>query len=132
MPVSLNYQRGMALLVSLVGMVLLGLIGMARGADFIIAGHALVLLRQEFHRKAHAGQFEAGDVERARIFRAARQHDGVAQEGGEGAFLAQIEIPARSYVDEEGPLGEDEQPTIVRSPVPFDPNRVALTLWPTN
>ena len=29
MPVSLNYQRGMALLVSLVGMVLLGLIGMA-------------------------------------------------------------------------------------------------------
>ena len=61
-----------------------------------------------------------------------RQHDGVAQEGGEGAFLAQIEIPARRYVDEEGPLGEDEQPTIVRSPVPFDPNRVALTLWPTN
>ena len=61
-----------------------------------------------------------------------RQHEGVAQEGGEGAFLAQIEIPARRYVDEVGPLGEDEQPTIVRSPVPFDPNRVALTLWPTN
>lgn len=37
-----------------------------------------------------------------------RQHEGVAQEGGEGAFLAQIEIPARRYVDEEGPLGEDE------------------------
>lgn len=44
-----------------------------------------------------------------------RQHEGVAQEGGEGALLAQIEIPARRYVDEEGPLGEDEQPREIGS-----------------
>lgn len=55
-----------------------------------------------------------------------RQHDGVAKEGGKGAFLAQIEIPARRYVDDESPPG------VVRSPVPFDPNRIVLTLWPTN
>lgn len=61
-----------------------------------------------------------------------RLHDGVAQEGGEGALLAQIEIPARRYEDEEGPVGEDGQPTLVRNPLPLDPNRVIVTLWPAN
>lgn len=61
-----------------------------------------------------------------------RQHNGVAREGGKGAFLAQIEIPARSYADERTSPSEDELPGVVRSPVPFDPNRIVLTLWPTN
>ena len=44
------------------------------GAQFIIAGHALVLLGQEFHREAHAGHFCARNIELARFFRAACQH----------------------------------------------------------
>lgn len=53
-----------------------------------------------------------------------------AHEGGEGAYLAQIEIPARRYTDTEK-TGEDGKPTLVREPVPLDANAVVITLWPT-
>ena len=45
-----------------------------RGAQFVIARDALVLLGQELHGEAHAGHFRAGDRELARVFRPARQH----------------------------------------------------------
>ena len=46
-----------------------------RGADFVIACIALVLLGQEFHRESDAGQFRARNIEPARFLRAAGQHD---------------------------------------------------------
>ena len=46
-----------------------------RGADFIVSGDALVLLGEEFHGVAHAGEFEAGDADGARIFGAAGEDD---------------------------------------------------------
>lgn len=40
------------------------------------------------------------------------------------AYVAEIDIPARSYTEEEG---EDDEPTLV--PVPLDMDKVTLTLW---
>lgn len=52
--------------------------------------------------------------------------DGVT-EGGDGAYLAQIAIPARRY--EEIP-GETEEGPIEIVPVPLDQNAIDITLWP--
>jgi len=61
-----------------------------------------------------------------------RQNIGGPSEGGNGAYLAQIEIPARRYETVTVPAeGEDEQPTELREPLPLDPNAVVVTLWPT-
>ena len=61
-----------------------------------------------------------------------RQNINGPSEGGNGAFLAQIEIPARRYETVAVPAeGEDEQPTEMREPLPLDPNAVVVTLWPT-
>ena len=38
------------------------------------------------------------------------------------AYVAEIDIPAREYIE---PAGEDEAP----EPVPFDIDKVTLTLW---
>ena len=53
-----------------------------------------------------------------------------AMEGGSGAYLAQIEIPARRYTDIDG-KDKDGKPEITQSPVPLDPNAISITLWPT-
>lgn len=61
-----------------------------------------------------------------------RQNIGGPSEGGNGAYLAQIEIPARRYETVTVPAeGEDEQPTELREPLPLDPNAIVVTLWPT-
>lgn len=61
-----------------------------------------------------------------------RQNIDGPSEGGNGAYLTQIEIPARRYETNTIPAaGEDEQPTEVREPLPLDPNAVVVTLWPT-
>lgn len=53
-------------------------------------------------------------------------------EGGDGAYLAQIDIPARRYETTVVPAEVDgEQPTEVREPLPLDPNAIVVTLWPT-
>lgn len=52
-------------------------------------------------------------------------------EGGSGAYLAQIAIPARLYIDMPGEDDKDGKPTIVRELVALDPNAVSVTLWPT-
>lgn len=59
-----------------------------------------------------------------------RQNAGGASEGGNGAYLAQIEIPARLYMDVEG-KDKDGKPEITQAPVPLDPNAIVITLWPT-
>lgn len=60
-----------------------------------------------------------------------RAENGQAHEGGGGAILAQIEIPARRYVDAEA-TDADGNPTTIATPLPFDSNRVVITLWPAN
>jgi len=59
-----------------------------------------------------------------------RANGGVTCEGGNGAYLAQIEIPARRY-ESISANGDDGQPTELRDPLPLDPNAVTVTLWPT-
>jgi hypothetical protein len=46
-------------------------------------------------------------------------------------YAAQIDIPARQYVDEEtGDTDEEtDEPVTVLIPVPFDPDNLTLTLW---
>lgn len=66
---------------------------------------------------------------------AARQQDGAVvveirlsdlgpSEGGDGAYLAQIAIPARRFDEIETEDG------VQRLPQPLDPNAVEITLWP--
>lgn len=57
-----------------------------------------------------------------------RKNAGGAGEGGDGAYLAQIEIPARQYIEIPGDT-EEEQMT--REAVPLDPHAISVTLWPT-
>lgn len=52
-------------------------------------------------------------------------------EGGQGAYLAVIRIPARRYHDEPGPDDPATgNPTQVRVADPLDPNSIEVTLWP--
>ena len=50
-------------------------------------------------------------------------------EGGNGAYLAQIDIPARRYAEVAG-ADADGQPAMLQEPVALDPNAVSITLWP--
>jgi hypothetical protein len=93
-------------------------------ADFSIADAVITVAGVVVNTAEREGE-EAKTIE-------IRTQDGSAHEGGTGAFLAQIEIPARRYVETEGEEDpETGEPRIVLTPVAFDPNRVALTLWPT-
>lgn len=61
-----------------------------------------------------------------------RDNAGVIAEGGDGAYVAQIQIPARRYestIVDPGP-GDEGGPSEVASPIPLDPNAVTVTLWP--
>lgn len=53
-----------------------------------------------------------------------------AKEGGKGAYLAQVDIPARRYIDVDG-VDQEGKPTILQEAVPLDPNAITITLWPT-
>lgn len=45
-------------------------------------------------------------------------------------YVAQIDIPARTYHDEEtGETNENDEPVIVPVPDPYDPANTTLTLW---
>ncbi len=50
-------------------------------------------------------------------------------EGGNGAYLAQIDIPARRYIDVDG-VDPEGEPTVLREAIPLDPNAITITLWP--
>ena len=58
-----------------------------------------------------------------------------AVEGGSGAYLAQIAIPARRYITVQPATpvvaGSMGQSGATRESVPLDPNAVQVTLWPT-
>lgn len=59
-----------------------------------------------------------------------RANETGASEGGNGAYLAQIDIPARRYIDAEG-VDANGDPVVLQEPVALDPNAVSVTLWPT-
>lgn len=56
-------------------------------------------------------------------------------EGGNGAYLAQITIPARRYTLATTISTENDRvmglSSATQEPVPLDPNAVQVTLWPT-
>lgn len=54
-----------------------------------------------------------------------RRHAGGFGEGGNGAYLAQIAIPARRYAMVQSDVGEQSVA------VALDPNAIEITLWPT-
>jgi len=66
-----------------------------------------------------------------------RQNQHGPGEGGNGAFLAQIRIPARRFEtvqiqpqESTGEAGSMNQPTERQEPLPLDPRTVVITLWP--
>jgi len=62
-----------------------------------------------------------------------RDEDGVAVEGGDGPYLAHIQIPSRRYAPAIAPQNDDEEGggSDTGNPLPLDPNAVIVTLWPT-
>lgn len=62
-----------------------------------------------------------------------RSNNGVAEEGGSGAYLAHIEIPPKTYREEEddGAPSDGEEAGTVKVAEPLDPDAIVITLWPT-
>ena len=60
-----------------------------------------------------------------------KSHNGQASVGGEGAYLAVIEIPAKTYTSQ--PTGETDeqigQPVSTLVADELDPNAISITLW---
>lgn len=61
-----------------------------------------------------------------------RDNAGTITEGGDGAYVAQIQIPARRYETQivDPAPGDEGGPSEVAEPVELDPNAVTVTLWP--
>lgn len=58
------------------------------------------------------------------------RHNGAsAQVGGDGAYLANIEVPPAQY--SEAVYGEDDALITPSVRLPLDPNTLVITLWPT-
>lgn len=62
-----------------------------------------------------------------------RDANGETLVGDSGAYLATIEIPAKTYTDADtGEIDpETEQPIFEKTADPLDPNAIVITLWPT-
>ena len=52
-------------------------------------------------------------------------------EGGKGAYLAVIRIPARRYHAEAGPDDTQGNSTVIQVAEPLDAHSIEITLWPT-
>lgn len=60
-----------------------------------------------------------------------RQSSAGVHIGGDGAYLAQIEIPARTYANTPAAAGEgDDQAQPESLAQPLDANAILVTLWP--
>lgn len=59
-----------------------------------------------------------------------RHNGAAAQIGGEGAYLAHIEVPPAQY---SLPIFDEESGALIGAPerLPLDPNTIIITLWPT-
>lgn len=58
-----------------------------------------------------------------------RYNGAAAQIGGDGAYLAHIEVPPVQY--SEATHGDDGEQITAAQPLPLDPNTLVITLWPT-
>jgi len=58
-----------------------------------------------------------------------RHNGAVAQVGGDGAYLAHIEVPPMVYSPAEH--GDEGELIVPAKPLPLDPNTLVITLWPT-
>ncbi|MCY1310308.1 hypothetical protein D9M69_671290 [compost metagenome] len=59
-----------------------------------------------------------------------RHNGAAAQIGGDGAYLAHIEVPPAEY--SESLVDEETGEVVVPSErLPLDPNTIKVTLWPT-
>ncbi|KAB0494020.1 hypothetical protein [Pseudomonas vancouverensis] len=58
-----------------------------------------------------------------------RHNGATAQVGGDGAYLAIIEIPPAQYSD--AVYGGEGEPDTPAQRLPLDPNTLVITLWPT-
>lgn len=90
-------------------------------ADFAVSGTQVTVAGVMVDAADH--QSDAGEVIEI------RQVGGVAQVGGDGAYLAHIQVPPAKYSD---PGYGDESVLITPAQrLPLDPNTLVITLWPT-
>jgi len=101
-------------------------------ADFAISGSVVTI-----------GGYEIDCAERQQdvaVIIEIRRMDGIVTEGDQGAYLAQIQIPARrysvSFTEQEQNTEDSPDPglqgaTEIREAQPLDTNAVVITLWPT-
>lgn len=45
------------------------------------------------------------------------------------SYVAQLDIPAREYTYEENGKDDDDNPIFLKKALPFDINKVTITLW---
>jgi hypothetical protein len=62
-----------------------------------------------------------------------KSHNGQASVGGEGAYLAVIEIPAKVYTNQPTSETNEQtgQPVLTLVADELDPNAISITLWPS-
>lgn len=60
-----------------------------------------------------------------------RNNGGTIAEGGSGAYVAQIDIPARRYTSVQVPAQGSAPPATTQQALALDPSAVVVTLWPT-
>lgn len=93
-------------------------------AEFSVSGSTVIVAGVEIDCAARQGDSTA--------LIEVRRNSGVAEEGGSGAYLAHIEIPPKTYREEDdGATTDGEEAGTVKTAEPLDPDAVVITLWPT-
>lgn len=94
-------------------------------ADFSVSGASIVIAGAAVDCAALQDNAQV-------VVNVRRDKTGVTKISGKtGAYIAQIFIPGKQYVDQPGPVDAQGQPTVVPVAQPLDPNTIAVTLWPT-
>lgn len=95
-------------------------------ADFSVSGSLITIAGLQVNCEA----LQEDVVKRVEV----RRNAGRAEIGGDGAYVAQIEIPARTYTqsasNELGGEGEAVEAVVSSASVPLDANAILVTLWP--
>lgn len=93
-------------------------------ADFSVSGALVTIAGLQVDCEA----LQEDVVKRVEV----RRNAGRIEIGGDGAYVAQIEIPARTYTQSAGSEAEDGEEEAVASSTatPLDANAILVTLWP--
>lgn len=90
-------------------------------ADFAVSGTQVTVAGVTVDAADHQG--DSGAIIEIR-------HNGAAaQVGGDGAYLAHIEVPPAQY--SEAIYGDEHEQITPAQRLPLDPNTLVITLWPT-